>query len=119
MKNRVKIDINGKDYTIMTDEQPEYVTELAGEIDKNIEDMLKSNSSLTLSASAILLAFTYLDKYTKSEKSAENMREQMKSYVEDASKSNLQLQKEVQKRLQLAKQIQLLDGEIKRLKKGL
>ena len=47
-KNRVKLNIAGVDYSIVTDDSPEYTQELGADLDEKIRRALKENSYLSV-----------------------------------------------------------------------
>ncbi len=89
-KNRVKLNIAGVDYTIVTDDSPEYTMELGADLDEKIRRALKENSYLSVTQAAVLAALEYADSYKKSEESADNLRSQIRGYVEDYNRAKLE-----------------------------
>lgn len=89
-KNRVRLNIAGVDYSIITDDSPEYTTQLGDELDDKIRRTLKENSYLSVTQAAVLAALDYADSYRKSEESADNLRNQIRGYVEDYNRAKLE-----------------------------
>ena len=85
-KNKVSLKIAGSDYTIVSEEEPSYMQELAQDIDSKISDILKSGN-LSITQAAILAALEYADDAKKNKTSADNLRSQLKEYLEDAAKA--------------------------------
>lgn len=115
MQNRVKVYINQKEYVIATSENEGYVLDLAAQLDNKINDFLTQNEEISVSAAAILSALTYLDEATKAVASADNMREQIKSYLEDAAKATMDAQKAKAQLERLEKKHAKLEEELARL----
>lgn len=88
--NRVTIEIYGSQYPITTRESITYVQELAAEIDSGVTELV-DRSSASLPQALILMCLSYLDAYKKSEASADNLREQVAEYLEEASQAKLEL----------------------------
>ena len=65
-KNRVHLKIGGSAYTVLTDDAPEYVEELAEELDK-------------------------ADTCKKSTASSDNLRAQIKDYLEDSARARMEV----------------------------
>jgi cell division protein ZapA len=86
-KNRVKLNINGNDYIITTDDDIDYVADLGRELDEMIRKLIKENPRLSITQAAILCALDYADLAKKSELSAENLRSQIQDYLEDAARA--------------------------------
>lgn len=107
-KENVVIRVAGSEYTILTDEDPSYVEALAATLDKDVTDIIKSNSRLSMTQAAILAALDYADKAAKESEAADNLRGQIKEYLEDSARYKMEaevarrdverLQKELQKK---------------------
>ncbi|MBQ5823901.1 MAG: cell division protein ZapA [Clostridia bacterium] len=88
-KNRVRLNICGTDYSITTDDDPKYVMALGDELDATLTKTLRENSRLSVTQAAILAALEYADMYKKAEVSADNLRGQIKEYLEDSARSKM------------------------------
>ena len=76
-KNRVHLKIGGSAYTVLTDDAPEYVEELAEELDKEMRSIINENPSLSVTQAAVLTALDKADTCKKSTASSDNLRAQM------------------------------------------
>lgn len=81
-----KLIIAGEEYRIVSDESYEYMQELARELDIKMASVLKGNRISTTQA-AILVALQYADDAAKNSGSADTLRAQLKSYLEDAAQA--------------------------------
>lgn len=101
-----KLRIAGEDYLVISEEQPAYMEELASEIDSKMQSVLKSGKLSTTQA-AVLVALEYADEAKKNGSSSDNLRAQLKEYLEDAAqaKSERDFYKREVDRLNAAKQI--------------
>lgn len=88
-KNRVRLNICGADYTITTEDDPKYVMSLGDELDAMLTKTLRENNRLSVTQAAILAALDYADMYRKAEVSADNLRSQIKEYLEDSARSKM------------------------------
>ena len=86
-KNKVKVTIAGVDYALTTEETPEYTTMLAAEIDEKMKELRAVNPFISTNQAAVLIALDYANSAKKAEQSADNLRAQIKDYLEDASQS--------------------------------
>ena len=68
--NRVTITICGKEYTLQTDESPDYVRQLAARLDRRISDMMETSDIISLSSAAILVGLSLMDDSYKTTTSA-------------------------------------------------
>lgn len=84
--NKVAIQINGVKYPITTAESPAYVEELGREMDKTVRQIMGS-ANLSINEALVLLALSYLDQYHKAESGADNLRNQVAQYLDEASKA--------------------------------
>lgn len=91
MANRVKLEICGAGYTLVTSEPAEYVQSLGQQLQSAIDELMQRNSRLSINEALVLCAVNYLDGYNKSERSADNMRTQLAEYLEDAAKARMEL----------------------------
>lgn len=91
--NKVKVTVCGKEYSLQTTETPEYVASLAKELDKRIDDILNINDTVALTTATVLVALEVLDKNSKITSDIDNIRSQVKSYVEEASKARSEYDK--------------------------
>jgi len=90
MKNRVKVVIGGESYTIVSEDEESYILQTAAGVDERMHAFLEASPVSALQA-AVLTAMNYADDCKKAEDAADNMRAQMKSYLEDASRLRAEL----------------------------
>ena len=81
---KVRLQIAGSNYVISTTDSESYVHELAERLDKDMKDILESAPSASVTQAAVLAALDYLDELHRSNDGADNLRSQLKSYLEDA-----------------------------------
>ncbi len=86
-KNKVRLNICGVNYFICTDETVEHTEELGAVIDSKMSEILKGTSFVTTTQAAVLVALDFANELSKSEKSVDNYRGQIKDYLEDAAKA--------------------------------
>lgn len=65
-KNRVRVNIAGSSYTILSEESEDYVHSIGEEVDAKISDIKKSSSDISSLMAAILTAMDFCDLYKKS-----------------------------------------------------
>lgn len=115
--NKVKVTICGKEYNLQTDETPEYLTSLAMRVDKEINDLVKAKPNFGVQNAAVFVALTSLDEAQKAADSIENVRTQIKAYVEETAKARKEKEKLADKNKALEEKIAAMEKEIKELKK--
>ncbi len=90
--NTIKLCICGTDYYISTGEDPEYVAELGEYISNMVERMMQQNSSLSMTKALLLCCMNTLDELNHANTSADNLRSQIKEYLEEASRSRSEVE---------------------------
>lgn len=90
MKNRVVVSICGREYTILATEDERYIHKVAAHVDEKIQEMIQE-SHLSHTDAAVLTAMNLADDYFKMAESSENLRGQLKEYLEEASRTKMEL----------------------------
>lgn len=90
-KNKVQIKIGGATYTIVTEDEPEYVEALAEELNDEIRSICNSNPSLSMTQAAVLVALDQTDACKKATASSDNLRAQIKDYLEDSARARMEV----------------------------
>lgn len=91
--NKIKLNIAGTSYVINSQDSEENVLKLADTLDKDMRKILERSPSASITAAAVICALTYLDKLDKSDSSADNMRTQVRQYLEDANQARMEAEK--------------------------
>lgn len=91
MQNKIKIEILGNQYDITTSEDPRYVHALADEINAALGTILKSNKISAVQA-LVLFSLQCLDSEKKAVQTADNLREQITSYLDDINSAYTELE---------------------------
>ena len=81
---RVIVTIDGRSYTIVAEEDEDYVRRSAELVDKSIAET-RASGRLSSVDSAILAALNIADKYFKAQQSTDNMRAQIRSYADECA----------------------------------
>ncbi len=89
---KVRLDICGGDYVVSTNDDEAYLLELATKLDADMREIMTASPSASVTTAAVLTALSYLDEYQKGQTTAENMRAQIKDYLEDAARSKMELE---------------------------
>ena len=85
MLNKVKVSICGKSYNLQTEESPSYVISLAKDLEKRIFEFMDENQGVNLAAATVMVGLSLLDDNTRAVADADNIRAQIKGYVEEAT----------------------------------
>ncbi|MBQ1250988.1 MAG: cell division protein ZapA [Clostridia bacterium] len=81
---RVNVTIDGKTYTIVSEDDENHIRRSAELVDKCIGET-KQNGRLSSVDGAILAAMNIADKYFKAQQSSDNMRAQIRSYADECA----------------------------------
>ena len=106
---KVKLTICGSNYIVSTTDSEEYVNQLAERLDTDMTEIMTQNPSASVAASAVISALSYLDELNKNASSTDNMRAQIKAYLEDAAKAKLEAEN-------ARRQVEKLTAELNALK---
>ena len=90
MANKVTVTISGTDYTLMSDDTPAYMQRIADMVDGKMEEIMASGRVSRMDA-AVLAAANLADELLKQQTSTENLRNQLKGYLDDANKAKSEL----------------------------
>lgn len=90
MNNKVKVIICGKEYSLQTDEAPEYVIGMARQLGKQIDALTNRSDNMTVHSATLLIAMSYLDDLAKANATIDNIRTQIREYVDDAAFARLE-----------------------------
>ena len=104
--NKIKLTVCGSSYIVSTTDREEYVQGLAERLDHDMNELMIQNPS----ASAIITALGYLDELKKNAEGADNMRSQIKDYLEDAAKAKLAAEEARREVDRLQREVQRLRG---------
>lgn len=113
MINKVRVNIAGSPYVISTTDSEEYITGLAEKLDADIKNVMEENRNVSVVRAAVFCALDYLDEYTKSTGSADNMRSQIKDYLADAAKAKLAAEEARREVERLRREVQYLKEQKK------
>ena len=103
-KNRIKISILGSDYIIASEEEENYVRQIAAETEKRIAGITRDNPRLSVTMAAVLAA--------KATESADNLRSQIKDYLEDSSQARMEADEARRENEKLKKEVQTLRSRL-------
>ena len=85
-KSKVKINVAGMNFSLVTEDEPAYVEGLAKQLSKRIEEL----ANLSVAQAAILVALDCEDELSKHNNSSDNLRAQIKDYLEDAARARME-----------------------------
>ena len=90
MANRITVSISGAEYTFMSEESPSYMQKVAGLVDEKMTNITSTGRVSRMDA-AVLAAVNLADELLKQQAAAENLRRQVKGYLDEANKAKSEL----------------------------
>lgn len=103
MANKLTVKLDGREYTIVSEESREYMLEISDIVNKKLTDIKIQNSKLSTSMAALLVALNMADDLKKSEVKALELYEEneelkkrleaARQYVQNQQKNHAQPQK--------------------------
>ena len=86
MANRVVISICGEEYTFIADESAAYMQKVGSYVSEKMEEVL-SSAKVGRTDAAILTAANIADELFKAQAASEQLRSQIKGYLDEAGKA--------------------------------
>jgi cell division protein ZapA len=114
MKNVVKVQLAGRSYNLTSTETPDYTIRLSRELNKRLDMIMSQSESLSSLDAALLCAMDCLDELTKANRNVENIRSQIKDYVDDASQARLAAEEANKELRVLRAKVDELQSELKK-----
>lgn len=85
MTNRITVAIGSQNYTLLSEEDPSYVHAIAAQVNQELSQVTE-HAHLSTADAAILTAVNLTDKYFKEREAADNLRRQLKEYLDEGSR---------------------------------
>ena len=90
MENRVVIDICGEEYTLVAEESSSYMQRVGAYVGDKMGEILNS-AKVGRTDAAVLTAANIADELFKSQAAAEQLRSQIKGYLDEAGKAQAEV----------------------------
>ena len=90
MKNRITVNVAGQELHLLVDESEEYMYKVASIADQKIRSIIEQ-TRVSASQAATLACLNIVDDLLKANELTEHMRAQLKDYIEDSSKSKMEI----------------------------
>ena len=111
-KRKVRIVVCSTEYTLITEDSQEYMDSLAFELDRSLRSLVEGSTRVSMTQASVLLALKYLDMSKKSEQATDNIRGQLKEYLQDAAKARIEANEAQRENEQLKEEIKLLKKQL-------
>ena len=90
MKKTITVTVGGNEYRLVSSENDEYTRKVAAHVDSKISEIL-DGSSFSIIDAAVLAGINIADEYYKVLDTADNLRTQLKDYLEESGRMKMEL----------------------------
>lgn len=90
MKKTITVTVGGNEYRLVSSENDEYTRKVAAHVDSKIAEIL-DGSSFSIIDAAVLAGINIADEYYKVLDTADNLRTQLKDYLEESGRMKMEL----------------------------
>lgn len=111
-KQKIKLNICGLECVVSTDDREEDVREAARVVEQAVNSVIEHNGRASITLAAIITALSYYDDMRRSVQSADNLRSQIKNYLEDASRARLEADEARREIERMKKEIRVLRSRL-------
>ena len=107
-RNRIRLNICGAEFALTSDDSESYIHAIAEEVEAGITEMVEKNPHISITTAGIISALNYCDAQHKAEDAADNLRSQIKDYLEDSSRARTEADEARREVERLKKEMQTL-----------
>jgi len=93
MKNKVTVEVCGKEYVLVTEENEEYVAEIAAYVHEHINETIYRNTRATKLDATVIACLDLCDRNLKLRQANDNMRVQVSEYLDEIAELNKKIAK--------------------------
>lgn len=90
MSNRVRVIVDGREYNIIAAEDEAYVRKVAALVDEQVRAVIEGSRVSSVDG-VTLAAMNIADQLCKEQAASENLRRQLKEYLEEGAKQKLEI----------------------------
>ena len=112
--SKVRLNICGSSYVDNTSVSEDYMQNLADRLNQDMNELMASSNSVSITTAAVMPALNYRDELEKASGSADNMRRQIKDYLEDAASAKMAAEEARRENVSLKRRIDVLERRLRR-----
>lgn len=112
--SKVRLNICGSSYAVNTSESEDYMKNLADRLNLDMNELMASSNSVSITTAAVMTALNYRDELEKASGSADNMRRQIKDYLEDAASAKMAAEEARRENASLKRRVDELERRLRR-----
>lgn len=111
-RNRIRLNICGAEFALTSDDSESYIHAIGEEVEAGISNIVEKNPHISITTAGILSALNYCDEKHKAEDAADNLRSQIKDYLEDSSHARTEADEARREVERLKKELQTLRARL-------
>lgn len=111
-KNKIRLTICGIECVLGSDDPESYVLSIGDEVQKAMNGVMSKNDRISTTMAAVIAALSFCDDARKAKDSADNLRSQIKDYLEDSSKSRMEADESRREIERLRRELQTLRSRL-------
>lgn len=115
--NKIRLEICGAEYPLSVEGDPAYYKELGKTLDARMRGMMEASDRVSVTRAAVLCALDYLDNLQHANGGADNLRNQLTAYLEDARAAQSAAEEAAKELESLRAQLQKSQLECEKLRK--
>jgi len=108
-KHKIRLNICGCGCAVTSDDSESYIRSVGDEVQKAMTDIMKKDERISVTLAAVITALSCCDDAHKASDAADNLRSQIKDYLEDSSRARIETE-------EAKREIERLKREIKTLR---
>lgn len=112
--SKVRLNICGSSYVVNTSESEDHMKNLADRLNLDMNELMASSNSVSITTAAVMTALNYRDELEKASGSADNMRRQIKDYLEDAASAKMAAEEARRENASLKRRVDELERRLRR-----
>ena len=112
--SKVRLNICRSSYVVNTSESEDYMKNLADRLNLDMNELMASSNSVSITTAAVMTALNYRDELEKASGSADNMRRQIKDYLEDAASAKMAAEEARRENASLKRRVDELERRLRR-----
>ena len=112
--SKVRLNICGSSYVVNTSASEDYMKNLADRLNLDMNELMASSNSVSITTAAVMTALNYRDELEKASGSADNMRRQIKDYLEDAASAKMAAEEARRENASLKRRVDELERRLRR-----
>ena len=97
---------------IASDDSEEYIRAIGAEVARSMNAMCRQNERISIATAAVFAALNYCDDAQKAKAAADNLRAQIKNYVEDAAHARMEADEARREADRLSREVQRLRARL-------